>query len=77
MSAIDIRNAGVETIDKIVFSDEGSNYVIATHLTQGKGEDCFKIVTEDCRESVIVESKEQAQNLIKAIDKAIQLGWVE
>lgn len=74
MSVIDIRNESAE-VTKIVFSDDGDNYVSATHLE--KRDDHFRIIDEDSRNSVIIESKEQGENLIKALQKAIELKWVD
>ncbi|MNC20732.1 hypothetical protein D3C75_686950 [compost metagenome] len=75
MSEIDIRNDGVK-IDKIVFSDCGFNFVTATHLKHASSGDHFKIGDENYRDSVIIESETQARNLIKALEKAIELRWV-
>ena len=75
MSEIDIRNNSV-TVDKIVFSDEGFNFVTVTHLKHAVTGDHFEIVDENERNSVIVESELQARNLIKALEKAIELRWV-
>lgn len=75
MSVLDIRKTADEPITNIVFADEGRNYVTATSLM--KRSDHFRIVDEDDDSNLIIESKEQAENLIKAIEKAIELNWVE
>lgn len=75
MSEIDIRNESIAPIDKIVFSDRGLNYIVATHLK--KADEYFVIMDEESRDSVIVESREQTENLIKALQKAIELKWVD
>lgn len=73
MSVLDIRNTD-EPVSKIVFSDDGHNYVTATSLE--KRSDHFRIVDEDDNCNLIVESKQQAEHLIKALQKAIELKWV-
>lgn len=74
MSVIDIRKIEEEPTSKIVFYDEGVEYVTAASLT--KHSDYFRIVDEDEERSLIIESKEQTEHLIKALQKAIELKWV-
>lgn len=74
MSSIDIRNES-EEVTEIIFSDEGNSYVVATKVERYVT-DSIKIVDEDDRANVIIESKEHAENLIKAIQKAIELRWL-
>lgn len=73
MSVIDIRK-DYNKVDKIVFSDEGFNFVTASFLKHS--DDHFSIVDESGTDSVLIESVEQAENLIKALQKAIELKWV-
>lgn len=35
------------------------------------------VEVRDCGEFVIIESAEQARNLQKALDKAIEFGWLK
>lgn len=76
MSTIDIRNTGESPVNEIIFASDGYNYTVATTLKHGGG-DHFYIYDEDESDSVIIESKEQAENLIKALQKAVELNWVE
>jgi len=72
MSSIDIRNEGSEEITKIVFAEaEGEDgYSQACSITK------CKWVCDNYNE-VTVNTKEQALNIIKALNKAIELGWVK
>lgn len=75
MATIDIREVNEEMIDCIIFSEE----------TDGMG--CtlaFKLTTHpdgtwlgDRYDMVRIKNKEHAQNLIKALNKAIELGWLK
>lgn len=75
MSVIDIRNESGEEVTNIVFADEHSFYVNATYLVKGDEGTVFRIYDED-DEFVNVTSKEHAENLMKALHKAIELKWV-
>lgn len=80
MASIDVRCSEQSEIDNIIFAgsevDEGS----AVSLQKGRG-DTFTshiaiVPADDNDYSVVsIESKEHAQNLIKALEKAIELKW--
>lgn len=83
MSVFDVRSEKPDQIEKIVFeSDDNSSFVLATNITlhQSGDEDIIRISEDDPDESnsyVLVGSAEGARNLQKALDKAIQLGWLK
>ena len=71
MTTIDIRKGDQETITEIVFHDDCS-------LTKNVNTADIK-----CGEGVgyaahySIEYKEEAENLIKALQKALELGWFD
>jgi hypothetical protein len=70
----DIRNNPAEKITVIRFADNSDDYYVASGILRNShgGVEVIDIETErDLR----VRSKEHAQNLIKALNKAIELGW--
>lgn len=81
MSTYDVRSNNEEVIDKIVFadlhdSDDWSQACciipdVVTHTKQKY------IAISDDFDTVVINSKEHALNLIKALNKAIELGWIE
>jgi hypothetical protein len=75
VSVIDIRNGDVQSITKIVFSGNGENFVCATSLDLR--DEHFRIFDEESRNSVVIESEEQTKNLIKALQKTLDLGWLK
>lgn len=80
MSTIDIRDMDNTGINTIVFAE--------THGSVASDEDvplAYQIVRDedgdvsiqDTIESVFVSDKQHALNLIKALNKAIELGWLK
>lgn len=80
MSSIDIRNEGNEEIDSIVFADSSGEdgFPQANNITQCNYDGVPYICIEngDCIE-IVINTKEHVLNLIKALNKAIELGWVK
>lgn len=70
---LDIRNTQEEEVTSIRFWDDTGEDVVASTLTHAWG----KVAIEDSTTVVCVESKEHAINLIKALEKAIELGWLK
>lgn len=80
MSTYDVRSNNEEVIEYIVFADlqDSDTCVqayrifpdVVTHTKQ-------KYISIEGIDSVIINSKEHALNLIKALNKAIELGWIE
>ena len=72
MTTIDVRYAKEEVVRVIKFSDSS-----ATHLAaEGIGEDIDVMLYDDNEDFVVINDKEHALNLIKALNKAIELGWL-
>lgn len=73
--SIDIRTQQEST--SIIFSDPLDEYgdSIAYKLTKS----CMDnhVLINDRKDYVLIESKEHAENLKKALDKAIELGWIK
>ena len=76
MATIDIRNDVVQDIDKIVFSEDCNDCgdTIANALKRFNE---FVEITDDSGAYVWVDSIAHANNLIKALNKAIALGWLK
>lgn len=75
MSGIDVRNLNEVVIDKIIFADHDAhpNVVQGSHL-EHHGVYGAKI-RDNTSSFIYITSVEQANNLKKALDKAIELGW--
>lgn len=74
---IDIRNKCLkEEIDSVRFYDVNLQKDVADRLSKGRMEGLF-IEDSDAKGCVFIETKEHALNLIKALEKAIDLGWFE
>lgn len=71
MSRIDIRTDGIVEIDAVVFADNGGDfekaYVVYKEACVG-----LSIHSSDCAVNVHCED---IKNLIKALQKAVELGW--
>ena len=75
MSTIDIR-ASQEDVQRIIFSDScDKGYGVAYALEKHHTGDFVQL--QDGGEMVLISSKEHAANLIKALQKAIELGWLK
>ena len=73
MATIDVRDEADAAVDVIKFSDS-----YATHIFgEGIGEEgSFVMLYDDNDDYVVINDKEHALNLIKALNKAIELGWL-
>lgn len=78
MAVFDVRKSSAETISKVVFSENSgkSGLDISYCITKALGHTGY-IKIWDGSEFVLVESAEHARNLKKALDKAIELGWLK
>ena len=79
MSSYDVRNNNSADITNIVFYEEcgrDKDIVLASCIMKP---DCYNDCVEvwGRTESVLIESAEHARNLQKALDKAIELGWLK
>jgi len=78
MSTIDVRASGSVTVHEIRFADAESEcgYNQASVIRQGSN-DHIEIYEGDNCDYIRVMSIEHAQDLIKAIEKAIELEWLK
>lgn len=82
MSTIDIRNDKVSNVTEIRFSDDIVNTTtVASTLSKDKdGEVLIKDRCFDFYEGLgylCIANKEHATDLIKALEKAVELGWLK
>ena len=83
MSTLDVREENTSRVDKIVFSDAYVDDVvaIANHIlvesTHFDPVDQKAVRICDSTAYVIIHSAEHAENLIKALRAAVNLGWLE
>ena len=73
MATIDIRDGMDAEIDTIKFSDK-ENSEDAAYLRKGSFVSISTYYEEDTG-PVFIDSETDAKNLIKALQKAIELGW--
>lgn len=82
MSVFDVRNNPVEEITEIVFAeprhnDEDNTPQAYSIEVGGEIRGDFVAISDAGGECVFINSKEHAENLIKALNKAIELNWVK
>lgn len=77
MVTFDVRNNGVGVIDVIKFADENEySYSILTHISSEEIHDGdIQLISSGGHARI--HSKAHARNLIKALEKAIELGWLK
>lgn len=82
MATIDIRNEQLGKVDKIVFANDsgliGSNWGVDLSLIEAGdyGSGYIRIGAESNNNSVGLR-KFDVENLIKALQKAVELGWTK
>ena len=76
MATFDVRKDVAATTTCILFADEtvGSTHV-AYQLTRFGGE--HVVIGDSANDEVLLHSKQHALDAIKAIQKAIELGWLK
>lgn len=81
MSSIDIRIEDGEEVTEIVFADEHSAdgyYQAYKIINRGySGKDGHFTIEDKDGSQIIIYTVKQVQSLIKALNKAIELGWVK
>ena len=72
MSTFDVRNTKDNEVVKITFADSNSGY--GCSIAKNSYGD---VTLFDCEEdwASSIATKQDAENLIKALQKAIELGW--
>lgn len=76
MATFDVRNTAVDEIDEIRFAD-GEDYYVAIAMIINYEGDGDSMVCDNDGNSVRIHSKTHAHNLIKALEKAIELDWLK
>ena len=78
MSTYDVRSNNEEVIDEIVFAEKYCGGSQAFRICQdwSSTHEKYIVISDGC-DFTIINSKEHALNLIKALNKAIELGWIE
>ena len=75
MSTIDIRGVDPTKVNAILFSgrtNDSDGCILRKRTFVSIETDCLR---EEGDSAVFIDSKEDAENLIKALEKAIELGW--
>lgn len=77
MATFDVRKDVAASTTLILFADE----VVGTTHVAHKLTPCFQgshvAIGDSCNDEVLLHSKEHALDAIKAIQKAIELGWLK
>lgn len=78
MSVFDVRTGTTATIDVIRFADDTSEFggEQASSITGGASEGVIDIVEDANDDFVRIRSIEHAEALIAALNKAIELEWL-
>ena len=78
MSTYDVRSNNEEVIDEIVFAEKYCGGSQAFRICQSwtSTHETYIVISDGC-DFTIINSKEHALNLIKALNKAIEFGWIE
>ena len=78
MTIFDVREETKKGIKGIVFSEsESSGGCDIGYVLSNWEEDGTFVKISDGLDFILVESAEHARNLQKALDKAIELGWLK
>ena len=77
MSVFDVTKDKVQEIEEIQWCEfEDWNIIKLKGISSEVAFKCIKI-TQNSYDRSLVTDKEQAENLIKALQKAIELDWLE
>jgi hypothetical protein len=77
MSAFDVRDGAENNITSIIIADDHPTVVIATNLTPSESREGVVLINDVSDDYVMINSEEHANNLIKALNKAIELKWFD
>lgn len=74
---LDIRNNGEEEITQIRFADNQMDNatILEAVPSENEGETGVVSIGDDDGVGVLIYTEEDAHNLIKALNRAIELGW--
>lgn len=73
MTTFDVRNEELTAIDEILFWKGAGNYAEVLHEGASKGE----VAIRDQDDVILIQNKQHALDLIKALEKAIELQWLK
>ena len=74
MAVFDVRDSEPNILE-IVFADVCVGVAYSLDISNNLGNGCVSIRDDD--DYLVIESAEHARNLQKALDKAIELGWLK
>ena len=81
MASIDIRSLQGEKVTRINFSDgESGTSAVALEIDRSDichGEAGIVPLEDDSYDPVVLHSKADAENMIAALKKAVELGWLK
>lgn len=79
MSVFDVRNSITSAITMIRFADDRNDLCEdqASYIMRGASHDVIDIFEGENEDFIRVRSRDHAELLIQAIEKAIDLGWVK
>lgn len=75
MTVVDVRSVAEESIDTIRFAEK-SGFDYYPDIIKRDGQRVVLVETDMSRE-LALRDKNHASNLIKALEKAIELGWLK
>lgn len=76
MAIFDVRTAAEEEINQLRIADRSVGaYIVELISKTSYGVEMYD--SADLNRALVIEDKEQAKNLIKGIQKAIDLGWLD
>ena len=77
MVTIDVRDVKEGVVTTIIFADSDDSWITAVALVkEGVNSGVVGIQSDFGDETYKILNKEHAHNLIKALNKAIELGWL-
>ena len=82
MASIDVRKESSKEIDSIIFSDSYDGDVLIAHSIKKEDENFDAGEQKSIRicdnvAYVIIKDADHARHLIRALEKSIDLGWIE
>ena len=70
----DIRTNQAEEITLLRFADNGGDYHVASGVLR-RADGSIEVIDIESERDLWICSEEHAQNLVNALNKAIELGW--
>lgn len=78
MAIFDVRTDIVDPTSRVVFADKINDGTVVAHFIEPFPSRAHSVSLQDgSSEKVIVVSKQHALDLITAIEKTIELGWLK